>query len=63
MQVYNSLEAEATTAADNWLVFFKLEPCCIIPENLHTNIMSSVLDSPCIWGILYHWVGIEGVCT
>ena len=53
IQVYNSIEAEATT--DNWLVFFKLEPCCITPENLHTNIfVSSVLDSPI--DTLYHSV-------
>lgn len=53
IQVYNSIEAEATT--DNWLVFFKLEPCCITPENLHTNIfVSSVLDSPV--DTLYHSV-------
>ena len=53
IQVYNSVEAEATT--DNWLVFFKLEPCCITPENLHTNIfVSSVLDSPI--DTLYHSV-------
>ena len=53
IQVYNSIEAEATT--DNWLVFFKLEPCCITPENLHTNIfVLSVLDSPI--DTLYHTV-------
>ena len=53
IQVYNSIEAEATT--DNWLVFFKLEPCCITPENVHTNIfVSSVLDSPI--DTLYHSV-------
>ena len=53
IQVYNNIEAEATT--DNWLVFFKLEPCCITPENLHTNIfVSSVLDSPI--DTLYHSV-------
>lgn len=53
IQVYNNLEAEATT--DNWLLFFKLEPCCITPENLHTNIfVSSVLDSPV--DTLYHSV-------
>ena len=53
IQVYNSIEAEATS--DNWLVFFKLEPCCITPENIHTNIfVSSVLDSPI--DTLYHSV-------
>lgn len=53
IQVYNGIEAEATT--DSWLIFFKLEPCCITPENLHTNIfVSSVLDSPI--DTLYHSV-------
>ena len=53
IQVYNSVRSEATT--DNWLVFYKLEPCIITPDNLHTNILvSSLLDSPL--DTLYHSV-------
>ena len=53
IQVYNIIESEASS--DNWLVFFKLQPCVITPDNIHTNIfMSSVLDSPI--DTLYHSV-------
>lgn len=53
IQVYNIVEAEA--ASDQWLIFFKLHPCTIDPNNLHTNIfISSVLDSPI--DTLYHSV-------
>lgn len=51
IQVYNIVEAETT--CDQWLIFFKLNPCTIDPNNLHTNIfISSVLDSPI--DTLYH---------
>ena len=53
IQVYNNIESE--TASDNSLVFFKLQPCVITPDNLHTNIfVSSLLDSPI--DTLYHTV-------
>ena len=53
IQVYNIIESEASS--DNWLVFFKLQPCVITPDNLHTNIfVSSLLDSPI--DTLYHSV-------
>lgn len=53
IQVYSIVEAE--TSFDQWLIFFKLNPCTIDPDNLHTNIfISSVLDSPI--DTLYHSV-------
>lgn len=53
IQVYNIIEPEATS--ENWLVFFKLQPCIITPDNLHSNIfISSLLDSPI--DTLYHSV-------
>ncbi|CAI8019648.1 Cytoplasmic dynein 2 heavy chain 1, partial [Geodia barretti] len=49
---YNHLDVE-TAATDNWLVFFKLSPTVITPDNLHSNILvSSLLDSPL--DTLYH---------
>lgn len=51
IQVYNAIESD--TSSDNWLVFFKLQPSVIVPENLHTNIfVSTMLDSPV--DTLYH---------
>ena len=51
IQIYNQLDVETTT--DNWLVFFKLSPSVITPDNLHSNILvSSLLDSPL--DTLYH---------
>ena len=51
IQSYNQLDVE--TATDNWLVFFKLSPTVITPDNLHSNILvSSLLDSPL--DTLYH---------
>lgn len=51
IQSYNQLDVETST--DNWLVFFKLSPCVITPDNLHSNILvSSLLDSPL--DTLYH---------
>ena len=53
IQVYNTIDSETTS--DSWLVFFKLQPCIIIPDNLHSNIfVSSLLDSPL--DMLYHSV-------
>ncbi len=53
IQVYNAIECY--TSSDNWLVFFKLQPTVIVPDNVHTNIfMSSMLDSPV--ETLYHSV-------
>lgn len=53
IQVYNSIESDATS--DNWLVFFKLQPTIIVPDNVHTNIfVSTMLDSPV--DTLYHSV-------
>ena len=53
IQVYNVIDAE--NIADNWLVFFKLQPCVIRPDNLHSNILiSSLLESPI--DTLYHTV-------
>lgn len=53
IQVYNSIESETTS--DSWLVFFKLQPSAITPNNLHSNIfVSSLLDSPV--DTLYHSV-------
>lgn len=53
IQVYNVIEAE--NIADNWLVFLKLQPCVITPDNLHSNILiSSLLESPI--DTLYHTV-------
>ena len=53
IQVYNSIDSEATS--DNWLVLFKLQPCVITPDNLHSNLfISSLLDSPI--DTLYHSV-------
>lgn len=53
IQVYNHVEVESTF--DQWLVLFKLQPCTINPDNIHTNIfISSVLDSPI--DTLYHSV-------
>ena len=52
IQSYNQLDVE-TVATDNWLVFFKLSPAVITPDNLHSNILvSSLLDSPL--DTLYH---------
>ena len=52
IQSYNHLDVE-TAATDNWLVFFKLSPTVITPDNLHSNILvSSLLDSPL--DTLYH---------
>ena len=51
IQSYNTLDAETST--DNWLVFFKLSPSVITPDNLHSNVLvSSLLDSPL--DTLYH---------
>lgn len=51
IQVYNSMESETTS--DNWLVFFKLQPTVIVPDNIHTNIfVSTMLESPI--DTLYH---------
>ena len=51
IQVYNAVESESSS--DNWLVFFKLQPCAITPDNLHCNVLiSSLLDSPV--DTLYH---------
>ena len=53
IQIYNHIEAEANF--DQWLILFKLQPCTINPDNVHTNIfISSVLDSPI--DTLYHSV-------
>ena len=53
IQVYNTIDSETTS--DSWLVFFKLQPCIIIPDNLHSNIVvSSLLDS--LLDMLYHSV-------
>ena len=53
IQVYNTIDS--ATASDSWLVFFKLQPCIITPDNLHSNIfVSSLLDSPL--DTLYHSV-------
>lgn len=53
IQVYNNVETE--TKSDQWLILFKLQPCTINPDNLHTNIfILSVLDSPI--DTLYHSV-------
>ncbi len=53
IQAYNNVEADTTF--DQWLILFKLQPCSINPDNLHTNIfISSVLDSPI--DTLYHSV-------
>ena len=53
IQVYNKLEVESST--DNWLIFFKLSPSVITPDNLHSNVLvSSLLDSPL--DTLYHSV-------
>ena len=53
IQVYNQIEAKSHL--DKWLILFKLQPCTINPDNLHTNIfISSVLDSPI--DTLYHSV-------
>ena len=51
IQTYNELDVETST--DNWLVFFKLGPSVITPDNLHSNVLvSSLLDSPL--DTLYH---------
>ena len=53
IQVYNTIDSETTS--DSWLIFFKLQPCIITPDNLHSNIfVSSLLDSPL--DTLYHSV-------
>ncbi len=53
IQVYNGIESDASS--DNWLVFFKLQPTVIVPDNVHTNIfVSTMLDSPV--DTLYHTV-------
>lgn len=53
IQVYNHVEAETTF--DQWLILFKLQPCTINPNNIHTGIfISSVLDSPV--DTLYHTI-------
>ena len=53
IQVYNSVESETTS--DSSLVFFKLQPTTIVPDNVHTNIfVSTMLDSPV--DTLYHSV-------
>ncbi len=53
IQVYNNIDSETTS--DNSLVFYKLQPTVITPDNLHTNIfISSLLDSP--FDTLYHSV-------
>ena len=52
VQTYNQLDVE-TAATDNWLVFFKLSPTVITPDNLHSNVLvSSLLESPL--DTLYH---------
>ena len=51
IQPYNQLDVEAST--DNWLVFFKLTPSVLTPDNLHSTVLiSSLLDSPL--DTLYH---------
>ena len=51
IQVYNNIDSETTS--DNSLVFYKLQPTVITPDNLHTNVfISSLLDSP--FHTLYH---------
>ena len=53
IQPYTQLEAGA--AADAWLVFFKLSPSVLTPDNLHSNMLvSSLLESPL--DSLYHSV-------
>lgn len=53
IQPYNQLDVETST--DNWLVFFKLSPSVLTPDNLHSNVLiSSLLDSPL--DTLYHSV-------
>ena len=62
IQVYNSFKPSNNAAnvvdvsgGDNWLIFFKLRPTTINPDNLHSNIIvSSMLDSPI--DTLYHSV-------
>ena len=65
IQVYNSLKPTSTCGGsntsidvsdnDNWLIFFKLKPTTINPDNLHSNVVvSSMLDSPI--DTLYHSV-------
>ncbi len=53
IQVYNNIDSETTS--DNSLVFYKLQPTVITPDNLHSNVfISSLLDSP--FDTLYHSV-------
>jgi len=64
IQVYNSLKSTSSSGSstsidvsenDNWLIFFKLKPTTINPDNLHSNVViSSMLDSPI--DTLYHSV-------
>ena len=37
VQAYNNVSVEETdrAALDSWLLFFKLEPCAITPDNIH----------------------------
>ena len=42
-----SNNVDSTSATDKLLLFFKLEPAVITPDNLHENVfVSSMLDSP-----------------
>lgn len=53
IQAYNQVVTESDS--DEWLIFFKLQPTIISPDNLHTNIIiSSMLGSPV--STLYHSV-------
>ncbi|XP_065895029.1 cytoplasmic dynein 2 heavy chain 1-like [Dysidea avara] len=62
IQVYNSFKPSNNAAnvvnasgGYNWLIFFKLRPTTINPDNLHSNvIVSSMLDFPI--DTLYHSV-------
>ena len=67
IQVYNGLKSTSSSSSsgsntsidvsdnDDWLIFFKLKPTTINLDNLHSNILISLmLDSPI--GTLYHSV-------
>ena len=53
IQSYNQVVAESDF--NHWLIFFKLQPTTVNPDNLHTNIIiSSIIGSPV--NTLYHSV-------
>ena len=57
VQAYNNVSVEETdrAALDSWLLFFKLEPCAITPDNIHSSVcVCSLRDSPL--DSLYHCV-------